>query len=104
MKGFAMKRKSYFVSAIVVLVLVPGLLLTAPISHAQDKQPDVIFVPTPHQVVDKMFELADPRPGEVHYDLGCGDGRLCVTAAKKFGLKSFGWDIDPARVQDSLNN
>lgn len=95
-------------------VLIPGLfvfsvlllsaLATGPVSQAQDKTPDVIFVPTPHNVVEKMFELADPRPGEVHYDLGCGDGRICVLAAKKYGLKSFGWDIDPARVADSLNN
>ena len=52
---------------------------------SQDKpirEPDVIYVPTPQEVVDKMLEMAEVRPGEVVYDLGCGDGRIPVTAAK----------------------
>jgi tRNA G37 N-methylase Trm5 len=71
----------------------------------QDKaarEPDVIFVPTPHEVVDKMLEMADVRPGEVVYDLGCGDGRIPVAAAKKFGVKAWGFDINPVRVKESL--
>ena len=73
--------------------------------HGQEKQirePDVIFVPTPHEVVDKMLELADVRPGEIVYDLGCGDGRIPVAAAKKFGVKAWGFDINPVRVKESL--
>jgi SAM-dependent methyltransferase len=73
--------------------------------HGQEKQirePDVIFVPTPHEVVDKMLELADVRPGEIVYDLGCGDGRIPVAAAKKFGVKAWGFDINPIRVKESL--
>ncbi len=66
------------------------------------REPDVIFVPTPHEVVDKMLALADVRPGEVVYDLGCGDGRIPVAASKKFGVKSWGFDIDPVRVKESL--
>ena len=57
----------------------------------QFREPDVIFVPTPHEVVDKMLEMADVRPGEIVYDLGCGDGRIPVAAAKKFGMT-------PARI------
>src|SRR4051812_6746295 len=68
------------------------------------REPDVIYVPTPHQVVDKMLELADVRKGEVVYDLGCGDGRIPVRASVKYGVKSFGWDINPARVRESLDN
>lgn len=69
-----------------------------------DREPDVIFVPTPYSVVEKMLELADVKKGDVVYDLGCGDGRIPVTAAKKFGVKAFGYDIDPARIRDSLAN
>jgi SAM-dependent methyltransferase len=91
-------------TVLVAGIVSSGALLTGPQSCGQGKAPDVIFVPTPHAVVDKMLELADPRSGEVLYDLGCGDGRICVAASKKYGIKSFGWDIDPARVQESLKN
>src|SRR6201998_3891757 len=73
--------------------------------HSQDKpvrEPDVIYVPTPQEVVDKMLEMADVRPGEVVYDLGCGDGRIPVTAAKKYGSRAWGFDINPVRVKESL--
>lgn len=84
-----------------------NLAFLQPFSRAQEKptrEPDVIFVPTPHEVVDKMFEVADVRPGEVVYDLGCGDGRIPVAAAKKFGVKAWGFDINPVRVKESLEN
>jgi tRNA G37 N-methylase Trm5 len=75
--------------------------------HAQEKglrEPDVIYVPTPQEVVDKMLEIADVRKGEVVYDLGCGDGRIPVTAAKKYGSRAWGFDINPVRVKESLEN
>ena len=68
------------------------------------RQPDVIFVPTPQAVVDKMLELAEVKPGDVVYDLGCGNGRIVVTAAKKYGVKAIGFDINPVRVKESLEN
>ncbi len=68
------------------------------------REPDVIYVPTPQEVVDKMLEMADVRKGEVVYDLGCGDGRIPVTASKKYGVKAYGWDINPVRVKESLDN
>src|SRR5437870_8610671 len=69
-----------------------------------DRKPDVIYWPTPQNVVDKMLELAEVKKGDVVYDLGCGDARILVTAAKKYGVKGFGFDIDPDRVKDSLEN
>jgi precorrin-6B methylase 2 len=70
----------------------------------KDQKPDVIFVPTPEEVVDKMLELAKVKEGDVVYDLGCGDGRIVIAAAKKYKAKAIGYDIDPERVKDSKEN
>jgi tRNA G37 N-methylase Trm5 len=70
----------------------------------KDRKPDVIFVPTPQPVVDKMLEIAEVKKGDVLYDLGCGDGRIVVTAAKKYGVRATGIDIDPERIRESLEN
>jgi hypothetical protein len=72
--------------------------------QAPTRKPDVIYVPTPQKVVDKMLEMAEIKQGDVVYDLGCGDGRIVVTAAKKYGVKAVGFDINPERVQESLAN
>jgi len=69
-----------------------------------DREPDVVYWPTPQPVVDRMLELADIKKGDVIYDLGCGDARILVTAAKKYGVRGFGFDIDPQRVKESLEN
>ena len=66
--------------------------------------PDVIFVPTPQEVVDEMLELAKVRKGDVLYDLGSGDGRIPVTAAKRFGIRAVGIDIDPQRILEANQN
>ena len=68
----------------------------------EDETPDVVFVPTPHDVVAKMLEVAGVKKGDVVYDLGCGDGRIVATAAKKFGCKGTGFDINPVRIKESL--
>jgi glucose uptake protein len=66
--------------------------------------PDVIFVPTPQRVVDKMLEMAQVKKTDVLYDLGCGDGRIVVTAAMKYGCRCKGFDVDPERIEESLKN
>ena len=68
------------------------------------RRPDVVYVPTPHKVVDTMLKLAQVKQSDVVYDLGCGDGRIVVTAAKQLGCRAFGYDIDPERVAESLTN
>ncbi len=69
-----------------------------------DVTPDVIYVPTPQAVVDKMLEMAGVKKDDVVYDLGCGDGRIVVTAAKKYGCKAVGFDIDPDRIKEAREN
>jgi tRNA G37 N-methylase Trm5 len=62
------------------------------------------YVPTPQDVVERMLALAEVKPGDVVYDLGCGDGRLVITAAKKYGATGVGVDIDPERIAESKAN
>jgi SAM-dependent methyltransferase len=65
---------------------------------------DIIYVPTPQKVVDKMLEVAKVTNSDVVYDLGCGDGRIVVSAAKKRGAHGIGFDLDPERVKDANEN
>jgi SAM-dependent methyltransferase len=62
------------------------------------------YVPTPQEVVDRMLQLAEVTASDVVYDLGCGDGRLVVTAAKTYGARGVGIDIDAARIAESRKN
>jgi SAM-dependent methyltransferase len=81
------------------------LLAQAPPAAAPVRRsPDVIFVPTPNEVVDKMLEMAKVTAKDVVYDLGCGDGRIVITAAQKFGARAVGIDIDPKRIQEANAN
>jgi tRNA G37 N-methylase Trm5 len=83
-----------------------ALLLALPgfAQEAGGRTPDVIYVPTPQEVVDRMLEVAEVKKGDVLYDLGSGDGRIPVTAAKKFGIRAVGIDIDPVRIQEANEN
>ena len=71
---------------------------------APARTPDVIFVPTPQQVVDEMLKVANVKKGDVLYDLGSGDGRIPVTAAKRFSVRAVGIDIDPQRIAEANEN
>ena len=62
------------------------------------------YVPTPQDVVDRMLKLGQVTKDDVVYDLGCGDGRIVVTAAKQFGARGVGVDIDPQRIKESEVN
>jgi SAM-dependent methyltransferase len=68
------------------------------------RRPDVLYVPTPQDVVDAMLVLARVGKDDVVYDLGCGDGRIVVTAAERYGARAIGYDIDPARVAEARQN
>jgi 2-polyprenyl-3-methyl-5-hydroxy-6-metoxy-1,4-benzoquinol methylase len=65
------------------------------------RTPDVIFVPTPPEVVDAMLKLANVTAKDTVFDLGCGDGIIVATAAQKFGAQAVGIDIDPQRVKEA---
>lgn len=65
---------------------------------------DVWYVPTPVEIVDRMLDVAHVRAGDVVYDLGCGDGRMVIAAAKKFGTRGVGVDLDPARIREARAN
>ena len=68
------------------------------------RSPDVIFVPTPQEVVDAMLKLAKVTKNDVVYDLGSGDGRIPITAAKTYGARGVGIDIDPQRIKEATEN
>jgi len=78
----------------------------APAVFAQSPPPapDVVFVPTPQAVVDAMLDLAQVTRGDVVFDLGSGDGRIVITAAKKYGARGVGIEIDPALVKKATDN
>ena len=68
------------------------------------RTPDVIYVPTPEQVVDAMLNVAKVTKNDVVYDLGCGDGRIVIAAAQKYGARGVGIDIDPQRIEEANAN
>jgi SAM-dependent methyltransferase len=75
---------------------------------AGQKRPDAPhlapYVPTPQEVVDRMLQLAEVTKADVVYDLGCGDGRIPITAARKYGARGVGVDIDPQRIAEANAN
>lgn len=91
--------KKFLVGLFSLLFLV--LLST---SGLQQKRPEVPYVPTPEKVVAEMLKMADVGKDDVLYDLGCGDGRIVITAAKELGCRGVGIDIDPQRIKESQKN
>ena len=89
---------------LLALGLAAGAAAQVPGQEAPARRPDVIYVPTPQEVVEAMLDVAKVGPNDVVYDLGCGDGRIVVTAAKKFGARGTGIDIDPQRIQEANEN
>lgn len=73
-------------------------------SASTPREPDVWYVPTSHELVHEMLMLGSVTSRDVIYDLGCGDGRIVIAAAKKFGTRGVGIDIDPRRIQEARAN
>jgi SAM-dependent methyltransferase len=83
-------------------------LLSAGVLAAQSskpiREPDVPYVPTTEQAVEEMLKLAKVTKSDVVYDLGCGDGRIVIAAAKKYGARGVGIDINPVRIGEAKEN
>ncbi len=88
--------------ALVIFCALP-LAPNANSGRAQDEK-IVPYVPTPQAVVDRMLELAQVKKGDVVFDLGSGDGRIVITAARKYGVRAVGFEIDPVRIRESRKN
>jgi SAM-dependent methyltransferase len=87
------------------LILTTFFAMAAAAQNAQPRRsPDVPFVPTTEGAVDAMLRLAGVQKTDVVYDLGCGDGRIVVAAAKQFGARSVGIDINPVRIAEAKEN
>ena len=100
-----MKTGARFLLALVAAPLIAaGAVSPACAQAAALRGPDVVFVPTPPQVVDRMLDVARVGRGDVLYDLGCGDGRIVIEAAKRFGTRGVGIDIDPQRIAEARAN
>jgi SAM-dependent methyltransferase len=91
-----------------LLLTAPFTLLLAPPAGAQGlgvrPRLDVPYLPTPQPVVDRMLELAQVGANDLLYDLGCGDGRIVITAARDRGARGVGIDIDPERIAEAREN
>jgi len=88
---------STILTALLVCVAVPGLAQ----EHAPPRAPDVMFVPTPQEVVDAMLRLAEVTEADVVYDLGSGDGRIPITAAQRFGATGVGIELNPDLIREA---
>src|SRR5262245_4282795 len=78
---------------------IAAILRPADVAGQRKPSLDIHYVPTPPQVVEAMLELAAPRPGDVVYDLGSGDGRIVIAAARKFGARGVGVELDPELIK-----
>jgi precorrin-6B methylase 2 len=90
------------------LSFLTGAILAIPVASAQATQPrrepDVPFVPTTEEAVQAMLKLADVTKDDILYDLGCGDGRIVIAAAKLYGTRGVGIDINPVRIAEAKEN
>ena len=76
----------------------------SPATEAPTRNPDVVYVPTPPVVVNEMLRLADVKSTDLVYDLGSGDGRIAIAAARDRGARAIGIDIDPQRIREANEN
>ena len=97
-----MHRRAAVLAA--VLAIAVAAPLTPPVTALQQPESLAPYVPTPYDVVNRMLELAEVTRDDVVYDLGCGDGRIVITAAERFGARGVGIDYDPERIAEANAN
>lgn len=95
------RRQHSFTTKLVLIAIVAGIAFSRAPVRAQNLAP---FVPTPDDVVDRMLAFAQVTRSDVVYDLGCGDGRIPIAAAKKYGASGVGFDIDPSLIERAKSN
>src|ERR1700694_4187348 len=103
----AIRRETMLIRKSIPYCLVFAMLsasLAAAQTAQQRREPDVPYVPTTEQAVEAMLKLADVKKTDVVYDLGCGDGRIVIAAAKTFGAHGVGIDINPVRINEAKEN
>ena len=103
-----MKRRTFIAwsGAVAAQLVLPAVLAqqgAAP-KRLEQFELDVPYVPTKQSVVEEMLQLAGVNDNDLVYDLGCGDGRIVITAAQKFGARGVGVDIDPERIKEANEN
>lgn len=104
MRAIPIVQRAVLAAGLAILVVAAASAQTAPAGKPEPRRPDVIFVPTPEEVVEEMLKVANVTEKDVLYDLGSGDGRIPIAAAKQFGIKGVGIDIDPQRIKEANEN
>jgi SAM-dependent methyltransferase len=99
-----MEKKRRLTRKALVGLLFLFFLIWSNTAGVQQKRPDVPYVPTPEKVIAEMLRLADVGKDDLIYDLGCGDGRIVIMAAKELGCRGVGIDISPERIEESREN
>jgi len=100
----SMMQRAVAVAGLAALFCATSAIAQTAATKSEPRRPDVIFVPTPEDVVEEMLKVANVSGKDVLYDLGSGDGRIPITAAKKFGTRGIGVDIDPERIKEANEN
>jgi SAM-dependent methyltransferase len=96
--------RAIFVATAILGLAAACAAAAEPAGRAPSRKPDVIYEPSPPEVVEAMLRLADVGPADVVYDLGCGDGRIVIAAAKRGARQAIGVDIDPERIREARAN
>ena len=99
-----MRHRLPIVAVLIAALAVPIAAGQATTQQPPLRRPDVIWVPTQDPVVDAMLKLAKVTKDDLVYDLGCGDGKIVIAAARQYGARGVGVDIDPQRIADAKAN
>jgi SAM-dependent methyltransferase len=97
-----LQRTSFPYSCLVLTIL--SVTVAAAQTAEPRREPEVPYVPTTEEAVQAMLKLADVKKADIVYDLGCGDGRIVIAAAKNFGARGVGIDINPVRIAEAKEN
>lgn len=101
LKGRNMKTMQHPLITLLITICATSFVMA---QETTSRRPDVPYVPTHEMIVDAMLEMAEVSGDDILYDLGSGDGRIPITAAKRFGTRGVGVDINPVRIQEANEN